>query len=71
MLQRHWEISRAYGMFATPIGYLIDRTGTLASGVAVGEDAILRLLDESDSAASGEPRMKEERRIEVASEIAS
>ena len=43
-LQRHWEISRAYGMFATPIGYLIDRRGRLASDVAVGVDAILRLV---------------------------
>ena len=29
-LQRHWEISRAYGMFATPIGYLIGQDGVLA-----------------------------------------
>ena len=44
VLQRHWEISRAYGMFATPIGYVIDRRGRLASDVAVGVDAILRLV---------------------------
>ena len=42
-LQRKWEISRAYGMFATPIGYLIDEAGVLASGVAVGGSAIFEL----------------------------
>ncbi len=43
-LQRHWEVSRAYGMFATPIAYLIDERGTLESGVAVGTDPILELV---------------------------
>jgi peroxiredoxin len=42
-LQRSWEVSRSYAMFATPIGYLIDKTGVLASGVAVGSDAIVAL----------------------------
>jgi len=42
-LQRHWEVSRAYGMFATPIGYLIDAQGILASDVAVGVEPILAL----------------------------
>lgn len=44
VLQRHWEISRLYGMFATPIGYLIDARGIIAQDVAVGSDAILALL---------------------------
>jgi peroxiredoxin len=42
-LQRHWEVSRAYGMFATPIAYLIDEHGILESEVAVGADPILEL----------------------------
>jgi peroxiredoxin len=42
VLQRHWEISRAYGMFATPIAYLIDEAGILISDVMVGSDAIRR-----------------------------
>lgn len=42
-LQRHWEVSRTYGMFATPIAYLIDERGTIAADVAVGIDAILDL----------------------------
>ena len=44
VLQRHWEISRAYGMFATPIGYLIGGDGLLASDVTVGESEILGLV---------------------------
>jgi peroxiredoxin len=43
LLQQQWEISRAYGMFATPIGYLVDEEGRLAADVAVGPDAILAL----------------------------
>jgi peroxiredoxin len=43
VLQHKWEVSREYGMFATPIGYMIDETGVLASGVAVGASAILEL----------------------------
>ena len=43
VLQRHWEISRAYGMFATPIGYLIDENGKIATPVAVGAGPILQL----------------------------
>jgi hypothetical protein len=41
VLHRHWEVSRAYAMFKTPIGYLVDAEGILASTVAVGGDAIL------------------------------
>jgi hypothetical protein len=44
VLQRLWEISRLYGMFATPIGYLIDEQGILAADVAVGPEAIMALL---------------------------
>jgi peroxiredoxin len=43
VLQRRWEISREYGMFATPIGYLLDADGVIAAAVAVGTDAILAL----------------------------
>jgi len=44
VLQRYWEISRAYGLLATPIGYLIGGDGCLASDVAVGESGILGLV---------------------------
>ena len=43
VLQRRWEVSKDYAMFATPIGYLVDEKGVLASGVAIGGDAILAL----------------------------
>jgi peroxiredoxin len=46
VLQRQWEISREYGMFATPIGYLIDEQGVIASDVAVGVEPILALAGE-------------------------
>jgi peroxiredoxin len=44
VLQKQWEISLSYGMFATPIGYLIDERGVIVRDVAVGADAILGLL---------------------------
>jgi peroxiredoxin len=43
LLQRGWEVSRAYAMFATPIAYLIDELGVITSGVAVGAPAIRAL----------------------------
>ena len=43
-LQPHWEVSRDYAMFATPVGYWIDEKGIVAAPVAVGPDAILTLL---------------------------
>jgi peroxiredoxin len=43
VLQTQWEVSLKYAMFATPIGYLIDEQGILASNVAVGVGPILAL----------------------------
>jgi peroxiredoxin len=45
-MQRHWEISKQYGMFATPIGYLIDEQGIVVHDVAVGVEPILALAGE-------------------------
>jgi peroxiredoxin len=47
LLQRHWEVSKDFAMFATPIAYLIDRSGTIAKPVAVGRNAILGLVEPS------------------------
>jgi peroxiredoxin len=44
VLQRHWEISLLYGMFATPIAYLIDAQGILVTDVVVGEQPIRDVL---------------------------
>ncbi len=46
VLQHRWEISREYGIFATPIAYLIDERGIIVADVAVGGDAILALTKE-------------------------
>lgn len=43
LLQRRWEISRQYGIFATPVGFLIDENGVIARQVAKGVDQILAL----------------------------
>jgi peroxiredoxin len=45
VLQKHWEISLQYGMFATPIGYLIDEQGIIVRDVAVGVEPILALAE--------------------------
>ena len=44
LLQKSWEVSKLYGMFATPIGYLIDENGILVEDVAVGPQPILDLV---------------------------
>jgi peroxiredoxin len=54
VLQKRWEISKLYALFATPIGYLIDEEGRTASEVAVGADAILAQL--SGAASAPEPK---------------
>jgi peroxiredoxin len=44
VLQKQWEISKLYGMFATPIGYLIDEQGIIVKDVGTGPDGILGLV---------------------------
>jgi peroxiredoxin len=43
VLQKSWEISRRYAMFATPAAYSIDEQGVVAGDVAVGVEPILAL----------------------------
>ena len=50
VLQRSWEISRAYGMFSTPIGYLVGEDGVLVEDVAVGGNRILALAAKRQNA---------------------
>jgi peroxiredoxin len=47
-LQRRWEVSRDYGIFATPVAYLINEHGVIAADVAVGDTAILALASDRD-----------------------
>ena len=44
-VQRHWDVSREYGLLAAPIAFLVDERGAIAAPVAVGADAILDLCD--------------------------
>jgi peroxiredoxin len=44
VLQRHWEVSLLYAMFATPIAYLVDEAGVLVTDVVVGLEPIRSLL---------------------------
>ena len=49
VLQNHWEVSRLYAIFATPVGYLIDEQGVIAADVALGVEPILALLSDAVS----------------------
>ena len=55
VLQQHWEISRRYAMFATPIAYLIDEAGIITHDVAVGADAIRKLLTHGEGSSGPTP----------------
>jgi len=52
-LQQNWEISRLYAMFSTPMGYLIDEQGVLASDVAVGVEPVLALATRPSVSTNG------------------
>jgi peroxiredoxin len=43
VLQRSWEISMLYGLFSTPVAYLIDERGIIAGEAAKGVQPILDL----------------------------
>jgi peroxiredoxin len=43
VLQRRWELSKAYGIFQTPVAFLIDEDGIIARQVAIGVQAIMAL----------------------------
>jgi hypothetical protein len=44
-MQDKWKLSKEYGIFATPVAYLIDENGVLRSDVAMGSSQILALAD--------------------------
>jgi peroxiredoxin len=54
-LQRSWEISRAYGIFSTPVAFLIDEEGRIAHEVAIGPQPILDLVEEELAARKESP----------------
>lgn len=46
VMQDKWKLSKEYGIFATPVGYLIGKDGVIKRDVAKGARAILSLVDE-------------------------
>jgi len=43
-LQRRWEVSKQYGIFATPVAFLIHEDGVIARDVGKGVNEILALV---------------------------
>jgi peroxiredoxin len=43
VLQKKWELSRQYGIFATPVAFLVGEDGVIQKNVAMGSDAILEM----------------------------
>jgi peroxiredoxin len=52
VLQRRWELSRQYGIFATPVAFLVDEKGVIAKDVAKGVDEIMALAPKRLAAGS-------------------
>jgi peroxiredoxin len=48
-LQSRWDLSREYGILATPVAFLLDERGAVAAPVALGEDAILDLASKASA----------------------
>jgi peroxiredoxin len=46
-LQDQWKLSKQYGIFATPVAFLIDESGLIAREVACGVESILNLAKRS------------------------
>lgn len=44
VLQEGWKLSREYGIFATPVAFLIDEQGTISQNVAQGVEQIVALV---------------------------
>ena len=43
VLQEKWKLSRQYGIFATPVAFLIDKDGVIVRNVATGTDEVMAL----------------------------
>jgi peroxiredoxin len=53
VLQRSWEISMLYGLFSTPVAYLIDERGIIAADAAKGVQAIMDLAAQAATPGDG------------------
>jgi peroxiredoxin len=54
VVQSGWNVSRRFGIFATPVAFLIDEAGTIARDVARGVDEIVALVPKNPPAGEGE-----------------
>ena len=55
VVQRGWRLSKKYGIFGTPIAFLVDEHGMIARDVARGGPEILRLAHEGLAAREEAP----------------
>jgi peroxiredoxin len=46
VVQEKWRLSKAYGIFSTPVAFLVDEDGVIAKDVAIGPDPIMALAEE-------------------------
>lgn len=46
VLQQQWKLSKEYGIFATPVAFLINEKGVIAKNVVKGADGIIALARE-------------------------
>ena len=52
-IQPGWNISKAYGIFETPVAFLIDEQGRVERRVARGRDAVIQLARDAITPVSG------------------
>jgi peroxiredoxin len=45
LLQRSWEVSKQYGIFVTPVGFLVDEHGVIVESIAMGGPEICALVE--------------------------
>jgi peroxiredoxin len=47
VVQEQWKLSKEYGIFATPVAFLIDQNGVIERPVARGQDEIIMLAQQA------------------------
>jgi peroxiredoxin len=47
LAQKGWALSKQYGIFSTPVAFLIDEEGVIARDVAQGKEEIMALAEEA------------------------
>ena len=54
VLQKGWNLSKQYGIFATPVAFLVDEEGVIARDVARGKDEIVGIAREAPAGKEAE-----------------